>query len=199
VGWRLPAQRLTDSLQVQRCLLAGESERDIRLIQALARWWRSPSDRAQLAFDGLPSGGNNFPSQLAEPLQQGRPLFAVVDSDRSAADGPEGSTARGARRAFEAATAPGPRELHVLGARELENLIPAPLWALLPPLQRPSTPGHLYSNLKVGKESLRHLAEALDNRGRGERPSHSTPIDPALTELLTLVLEWGRAEPVLRS
>lgn len=78
----------------------------------------------RVAFDMKPGGGANTGKVFVDGLSGNRIFYiCVLDSDRYFPDAPLGETARKAAELFEEYNYPC-AELHVLGCRELENLIP---------------------------------------------------------------------------
>jgi len=106
--------------------LVAEGEDDLYFYEALAKESLDPDLRkvASVALEPVLAGGGNFPHLWGRQAATGaRPMVGIVDSD---AKDPKAKTATNTTAA-DRKVEPGNRELRVLRAREVENLLPLAL------------------------------------------------------------------------
>ncbi len=142
-------------------ILLGEDDTDAEIYEALAKAAITARGlRVMLAFDRRGGSGSNMPDAYAGAVRSGKPLIAIIDSDRRYPGGPIGhTTPRGVREKVRevgghVVDLAGLHDIQVpsalrtvlqLHARMLENLVPFEVYeaALVPHSQTPSVPERL--------------------------------------------------------
>lgn len=130
-GWRVPLSLFAQSEYSEPCSVVCENDTDYEIYSAFAEFMaRKNFPGFVLSSRSHAGGGASTSTVLSRLLARPGPVFlCILDSDRSAVLGAEGSTARGCRRVW---TEGWRNELFVLNSRELENIVPWPLicrWA----------------------------------------------------------------------
>lgn len=142
-------------------ILLGEDDTDAEIYEALAKAAIAARGlTVMLAFDRRGGSGSNMPAAYAGAVRSGRPLIAIIDSDRRYPGGPIGHTTPRRMRdkvrevgghvvdlagLHDIQVPPALRTVLQLHARMLENLVPFDVYeaALAPHSQTPSGPERL--------------------------------------------------------
>ena len=175
---RVPLSRFCDSGIVQETLLLTEHVRDCDVIMRLARAFAVRERYGHITLRGraLMGGGATIVDVYGRCQdEQDRFCLCIVDSDRAIPGGRLGATARAVIEVDDDSSPLS--EVHILSAREIENLLPTPVIeaalvkqpqrrAMIPMLRQFDEKGsvdfRLYLDLKAGTFLDKALA-----KGRG--------------------------------
>lgn len=207
--FHLPLDHFADSARVGSSCLVGEHLRDVTTYIALAEAVAASSPYRGLrctlrAVDG--HGGETHQTFLLSTEQEGA-VLCIVDSDRSDASSPPGSTATALLSCCDGVwVRDRAAAVHVLPCRELENLLPARL--VLDAL--PGDPKDTHRNHVLAQqhrlgladfEELKHLVklQQVSEHLRKLTPMKRAeaylrePVHPALREVSALAWSFGLA------
>ncbi|MEZ0300252.1 MAG: hypothetical protein ACAI35_27665 [Candidatus Methylacidiphilales bacterium] len=123
---KLPLTYFSSSKSTKPSSLLAENLIDCKLIAEIARSYARSlvNGGLNVSFNMIPGGGSTTADILEEALTVNEGLLLIcVDSDRKSPLSSLGATALNTKRVFDKYTRPT-SELHILNARELENILP---------------------------------------------------------------------------
>lgn len=127
--WHVPIGNFSDPDALLPSCLVAEDENDLRLLSEFARVWTEREVKScKLSLRFMPGGGSNTFKVLRRQFRDHKnPVICIVDSDRDLPGGSPKSTAENCEAVFRSDSVAWRDALHVLQARELENLLPKTL------------------------------------------------------------------------